>query len=160
MILTDNAACLTCPRTTNVTNRNTRWLTLLSAFYYTIQHLERKKNVLADTLSRYFKNPARLPLIIRKQDPNKHQHQQQETTTSKHPTITSLPTKPLYLHDITMTSYASAKIFWRPNALVAPWALQAFQRRYSELDPPSLALTPYPRYFITCQTTRFSLRLH
>ena len=36
----------------------------------------------------------------------------------------------------------SAKIFWRPNALIAP---QAFQRGSSESDPPSLALTPYPR---------------
>ena len=30
-----------------------RWLTFLSGFDYTIQHLEGKKNVLADTLSRY-----------------------------------------------------------------------------------------------------------
>ena len=64
MILTDHAACLAFPKTTDVTDRNARWLTFLSGFDYTIQHLEGKKNFLADTLSRYFKNPARLPLII------------------------------------------------------------------------------------------------
>ena len=64
MILTDKAACLTFPKTTDVTDRNAPWLTFLSGFDYTIQHLEGKKNLLADTLLRYFKNPARLPPII------------------------------------------------------------------------------------------------
>ena len=90
MILTDHAACLAFPKTTDVTDRNVRWLTFLSGFDYTIQHLEGKKNNLADTLSRYFKNPTRLPPIIRKPDQNKEQQQLQATTTSKQPTTTSL----------------------------------------------------------------------
>ena len=99
MILTDHAACLAFPKTPEVTDRNERWLKFLSGFDYTIQYLEGKKNILADTLSRYFKNPARPSLIIRKPDPNKQQQQQQETTTSKHPTTTSLPTN-LYVFTI------------------------------------------------------------
>ena len=71
VILTDHAACLAFPKTTDVTDRNARWLTFLSGFDYTIHHLEGKKNDLADTLSRNFKNPARLPPIIRKPDQNK-----------------------------------------------------------------------------------------
>ena len=55
----------------------------------------RKNNVLADTLSRYFKNPARLPPIIRKPDQNKQQQQQQATTTSKNQ---QSPLYPLYLY--------------------------------------------------------------
>ena len=50
MILTDHAACLAFAKTTDVTERNARWLTLLSGFDYTIQHLEGNKNVLVDTL--------------------------------------------------------------------------------------------------------------
>ena len=106
MILTDHAAYLAFPKTTDVTDRSARWVTFLSGFDYTIQHLKGKKNVLADTLSRYFKNPARLPPIIRKPDQHKQQQQQQETTTSKYPTTTSLPTIPFYLQDTTMPSYA------------------------------------------------------
>ena len=106
MILTDHAACLAFPKTTDLTARNVRWLTFISGFDYTIQQLERKKNVLADTLSRYFKNPARLPPIIQIPDQNKQQQQQQATTTSKQPTTTSLPIIPLSCQDITMPSYA------------------------------------------------------
>ena len=106
MILTDHAPYLAFPQTTDVNDRNAQWLTYLSGFDNTIQHLEGKKNVLADTLSRYFKNPARLPPIIRKPDQNKQQQQQQETTTSKHPTTISLPTIPFYLQGTTMPSYA------------------------------------------------------
>ena len=105
MILTDYAACLAFLKTTDVRDRNARWLTLLSGFDCTIQHLEGKKTVLADTLSRYFKNPARLPPIIRKPDHNQQQQQQQATTTSKQPTTTSLPTIHLSFQDITMPSY-------------------------------------------------------
>ena len=86
-----------------------------------MQHLEGKKNVLADTLSTYFKNPARLPPIIQKPDQNKQQQQQQEITTSKQPTTTSLPTIPFYLQDTTMPSYpqiASAQVSMKPTTEV------------------------------------------
>ena len=119
MNLTDNAACLAFPKTTNVTGRNARWLTFLSEFDYTIQHLEGKKNVLAHTLSRCINNPARLPLIIRKPDQNKQQQQLQGTTISKHPTTTSLPTIPFYLQDPTIPSYAliaSAQVSMKPTS--------------------------------------------
>ena len=71
VILTDHSACLAFSKTTDVTDRNARCLTFLSGFDYTMQHLKGKKNVLADKLLRYFKNPARLPPIIRKPDQNK-----------------------------------------------------------------------------------------
>ena len=121
MILTDHAACLAFPKTTDVTDKNARWLTFLPGFDYTIQHVEGKKNVLVDTLSRYFKNPARLPPIIRKPDQNKQQQQLQETTTSKYSTTTSLSTRPFYFQDTTMPSYAqitSAQVSMEPTTEV------------------------------------------
>ena len=56
-ILTDHKTCLAFPKTTDVTDRKARWLTFYNTFDCDIKYQEGRKNVLADVLSRYFKNP-------------------------------------------------------------------------------------------------------
>ena len=106
MILTDHAACLAFPKTTDGTDRNAQWLIFLSGFDYTIQHLQGKKNVLADTLSRYFKKPCSTPTDY----PKTRSEQTTATTTSNHNIQTTnnyLSTHYTFIFpDITMPSYA------------------------------------------------------
>ena len=74
-ILTDHKACSAFLKTTDITNRNARWLTFYNTFDCYIKYLEGRNNVLADVLSRYFKNPDILPPIIGKPGNNTPIHQ-------------------------------------------------------------------------------------
>ncbi len=65
-ILTDHKAALAFPKSKDISQRHIRWKTKMSGFDYEIKYLEGRKNILADTLSRYYKNPQCLPPIIRK----------------------------------------------------------------------------------------------
>ena len=56
-ILTDHKAALSFPAMTKLDEKHSRWLLKLSTFDCDIQYLEGTRNVLADALSRYFKNP-------------------------------------------------------------------------------------------------------
>ena len=64
---------------TKLDEKHARWLLKLSTFDCDIQYLEGMRNVLADALSRYFKNPEELPEFIRPSSSH------QSTTSDKKP---------------------------------------------------------------------------
>ena len=64
---------------TKLVEKHARWLLKLSTFDYDIQYLKATRNVLADALSRYFKNPEELPEFIRLSSSH------QSTTSDKRP---------------------------------------------------------------------------
>ena len=89
----------------------------MSGFNYDIKYLEGKKNVLADTLSRYYKNPHMLPPIIRKPQ---HSIPPQKTTknvtfTPQTLTLNNLP-DPTFNMQRTYAQVASAAATTRSQA--------------------------------------------
>src|SRR5258706_1622286 len=62
-ILTDHKAALAFRENKDINDQHVRWQILMSIFEFDMQHLDGKRNVLADTLSRIYKNPEKLPLF-------------------------------------------------------------------------------------------------
>src|SRR5258706_5202878 len=60
-ILTDHKAALAFRENKDVNDQHVRWQMLMSIFEFNMQHLDGKRNVLADALSRIYKNPEKLP---------------------------------------------------------------------------------------------------
>src|SRR5258705_4146472 len=60
-ILTDHKAALAFRENKDVNDQHVRWQMLMSIFEFDMQHLDGKRNVLADALSRIYKNPEKLP---------------------------------------------------------------------------------------------------
>ena len=86
-ILTDHRPALEFAYSKDVTPRHVRWQMKLSRFDYDIQYLKGQKNILADTLSRSFKNPEKLPpILIQPNDP-----QQQSSAPNSSTNALSIP---------------------------------------------------------------------
>src|SRR5258705_1271714 len=60
-ILTDHKAALAFRENNDVNDQHVRWQMLMSIFEFDMQHLDGKRNVLADALSRIYINPEKLP---------------------------------------------------------------------------------------------------
>ena len=100
-ILTDHMAATTFPKYKDIGDRQIRQKTKLSRFDCDIQYLEGGKNILADALSRFYKDSDSLPPIIKNPHPTFiHPQQppppkipkssQQPSNTLLHPSIPSL----------------------------------------------------------------------
>src|SRR4029077_9306013 len=97
-ILTDHKACIAFPQTTDLTDQYARWLQFLQTFDCEIKYLEGKKNVLADMLSRNFKEPDEIPSTIGKPqhsnnlEPSPPLQQFQQTSISSASATATTPT--------------------------------------------------------------------
>src|SRR5258705_4571507 len=94
-ILMDHKAALAFRENKDVNDQHIRWQMLMLIFKFDMQHLDGKRNVLADTLSRIYINPEKLPPFTSISSASITTNIKASTSTplsSTSPTSTSTPT--------------------------------------------------------------------